>query len=58
MENDYKKYKCPVCKRETMYSDLCDRCYQVENSIDHYLSTKEGMKRITTKIIEKFKELI
>lgn len=43
-------YICPVCERESMYSDLCDWCYQVESNIEHYLSTKEGIRRIQEKL--------
>ncbi len=53
--NKPKVYICPVCNKETGYYDMCDGCWQVESSIENYLSTKEGIERIKVYLKEAIK---
>jgi rRNA maturation protein Nop10 len=40
------KNKCPVCGRKSIFTDLCESCWNVEIRIENYLKSDEGKRRL------------
>lgn len=55
-DEEFKKYACPVCGLKSIYTDMCDGCWNVERNLDDYLKYKEGRKRMIKFLKKAFKK--